>query len=135
MAGEATRWKPGQSGNRDGRSKAAALVSRMVRERTGDGSTIVEAVVSIAAGTHPTIKSERSRLWALDWLSDRAFGRAVTPVAVDLDIGTRPEGLPVDYSVLTDAEAEAYELITAKLMESQQRNEVGPDMSDHFAAL
>jgi hypothetical protein len=88
VAGEATRWKPGASGNPSGRTKAATHVAKLVREATRDGAEIVETVLAIARGTVATMASERSRTWALEWLADRAFGRPAQ--SLELSLGEAP---------------------------------------------
>jgi hypothetical protein len=107
----ATRWRAGTSGNPGGRTKASVEVAKLVRAATKDGAELVDLVLAIARGTHETIKSERSRTWALEWLADRAFGRPVQSIELQMPEAARP----LNFAVLSDAELEAIEVIYAKL--------------------
>lgn len=71
---------PGQSGNPGGRPKG--LVS-LVRERTRDGEALVECALKLLRGEE-VLPGRKPRLedvrWAIEWLADRGFGRAVQTV-------------------------------------------------------
>ena len=78
-------FKPGVSGNPGGRPKGLA---RRVRELVGDdGQAIADFMVSVMADPRARTKD---RLDAGRWLADRAFGKAVQPL--DLDVAA--DGVP-----------------------------------------
>lgn len=87
----------GVSGNPGGRSSAAAELARRIRERTGDGFELIDFALGVLRGTGKTDRppdapdgwkpikvpdDPKSRMFALDWLSERGWGKAKQ----DLDI-------------------------------------------------
>lgn len=73
-------FKPGISGNPGGRPKG---LSRRVRELVGDdGQAIAEYMLSVM---NDEKQRARERMEAAKWLADRAFGRPVQ--ALDVEIG------------------------------------------------
>jgi hypothetical protein len=72
-------FKPGQSGNPGGRSKAYAALSRYIRAHTKDGEELADHLLLIArdASAEPGV-----RLRALTELLDRGIGKA--PQTIDL---------------------------------------------------
>lgn len=114
MAGEATRWKRGgPSPNPGGRTKAAVHVAKLVREATDDGRELVTAIVAISRGLVPSMASERSRTWALEWLADRVFGRAA--MSVELSFGDDAPPKRRNYDALTMLELEQLTELMGKL--------------------
>lgn len=73
----------GVSGNPGGRSKAHAAMARMIQSELGsDGGKLVAFALEVWRGAIPEMKTEKSRQWAHDWLSDRGFGKALQTVEV-----------------------------------------------------
>ena len=68
-------WKPGQSGNPGGRPKGFA---RQIREATKDGAELVAYAVDRFANG-----SAKERWDALEWLTDRGFGKAASHAPVE----------------------------------------------------
>ena len=86
---------PGVSGNPGGRPKGLA---RTVRELVGeDGSVVAEFMLSVMGDERART---RDRLEAGKWLADRAFGRGVQ--ALDVDLGLRPK--EIDFTKLSTEE-------------------------------
>lgn len=69
-------FRPGQSGNPGGRPKG--LASR-IREATRDGEDLVAFALRVFNAEIPGVKIEH-RLEALQWLSDRGWGKPVQSV-------------------------------------------------------
>lgn len=95
--GNPSRFPKGVSGNPGGRSSAAAELARRIRERTGDGLELIDFALGVLRGTGETARppdapsdwrptnvpdDPKSRMFALDWLSERGWGKAKQ----DLDI-------------------------------------------------
>ena len=116
MAANRTSFRPGQSGNRGGRPKAAESLAKQIREATAvdgiEGKELVDFVVSVKRGEGPDdMKDAASRRWATTTLLERGWGKPQEHIEL-----TTGESAPkVDYSVLTDEELEVLERITAKL--------------------
>jgi hypothetical protein len=83
-----TRFQPGQSGNPGGRSRYAAELTRLSRERTNNGADLVDLFVAILRGD--AIRTGRvrrrpnlhERMTAAMWLADRGWGRAKEMVEI-----------------------------------------------------
>lgn len=95
-------WQKGQSGNPGGRPKAHAALVKLIHTETRNGAELVERILLIARGQDATLMDPKSRTWALDWLSDRGFGKPQQDVVVFQD-----EQRPIDYDALTDEQLEA----------------------------
>lgn len=73
-------FKPGQSGNPGGRPTVSHPAT-LLRELTGDGQEIAQFVYNVFNGQagkawqHP-----KYRTWAIDWISDRLWGKPVQAV-------------------------------------------------------
>lgn len=50
-------------------------LAKLIHDRTRNGVELVERVLKIARGEDESLDDPRSRTWALDWLSDRGFGK------------------------------------------------------------
>lgn len=70
----------GVSGNPGGRPKGLA---RMIREKTGGGAKLVEAMIGVLEGNANGVRA-RDQIDAANWLADRGFGKP--PQAVDLEV-------------------------------------------------
>jgi hypothetical protein len=88
-------------------------VAKLVREATDDGRELVTTIAAISRGEIPTMASERSRTWALEWLADRVFGRAAQ--SIDLTFGDDMPRKRLNYERLTLEEAEILVVLMAKL--------------------
>lgn len=82
--GGATRWKPGVSPNPSGKGKGFAALCKAIRAETGQGKELMDFALRVFRG-EPDEKSGKipahdDRWKALEWLADRAFGKAVTPI-------------------------------------------------------
>lgn len=76
--GNATSFKPGQSGNPGGRPKAVAVVRDLAREHT---ETAITALVEIMT----TGESAAARVAAAQAILDRGWGKPTQTVAGDSD--------------------------------------------------
>ena len=96
-------WKPGQSGNPNGRPKGTRDLAGYVLETTDGGKALVDALVSIARGVMPNVavqKSSRPRkdqqvrpadqLKAIEMLLDRGFGRSPQQLDIAHSVSDRP---------------------------------------------
>ena len=96
-------WQPGQSGNPSGRPKGTRDLAGYVLEITDGGKELVDALVSIARGTMPSIamqKDSRPRkdqqvrpadqLKAMEILLDRGFGRSPQQLDIAHNVTNRP---------------------------------------------
>ena len=130
-------FKPGTTGNPGGRSReqrsAARQQARMIQERTGNGSLMVDFAISVLLaggevddadadlvaamakkalrrfGLAPDQVTLRDRQWATEYLSDRGLGKPVVDVDVTSDgqaVGSISL-IPVNLGTLTDAQLEA----------------------------
>ena len=83
-------WKPGQSGNRAGRPKGFAGVSRRIMQETRDGDELVEWALSV---WRDSSRPYAERAAAHGWLSDRGLGRPVQTTELH---ATLAPGVPED---------------------------------------
>lgn len=106
----------GRSGNPGGQSKshvaAQRELARLIAYETDGFGELVAFLLRVARGEEPNMKSERTRAWAVDQLLDRGAGRA----PMHIDFTTDAPRAQVNYSALSDAELDAYEAITKKLL-------------------
>lgn len=70
-------FKPGQSGNPNGRPRATAELARKIREKTRDGDLLIEIAIRTLDADDAA-----SRNYAHQWLSDRSFGKALATIDV-----------------------------------------------------
>jgi len=87
VSNEAHRWKPGQSGNPSGRRPGYVKLALALSSQTDDGMEVVRFALAVMRGEtveppsgkakKPRKKkwSERSRIWAAEWLADRLWGK------------------------------------------------------------
>lgn len=123
MSGNAGAWKPGESGNRSGRPKgqrdAAKAIARRIQADTRDGAELVDFALAILRH-NPTNAAEctavhglaevtlRDKRWAMDWLTDRGFGKPIQP----LDLVDEPEAVaPLDLSNVSDEDLAVLERV------------------------
>lgn len=96
----------GVSANPGGRCKAAGAIARMIRDRTDDGAELVEFALAVMrgrppdpdpTGKRPTLVNvpddPRSRMHALQWLSDRGLGKALEDIDIVINgsVDIRPQ--------------------------------------------
>lgn len=60
-------------------------MARMIRGETRDGAELVEFALRVWRGEVDGMDSEKSRMWAHDWLTDRAIGKPLQ--SVDMLLG------------------------------------------------
>lgn len=111
-------WEPGKSGNARGRPKnsLAAAVRRIVQV-----DELARAVYDIAFGegvklgeiTMPATFEQRR--WAIEWLSDRGYGKPVQSVELDAVV-SGGESTAVDMSKLTTEELKGMVLLLEKVV-------------------
>ena len=88
---------PGQSGNPGGRPKG---LSRRVRELVGDdGESIAQFMITVMTDANARTAD---RLEAAKWLADRAFGKSIQ--ALDVEVRPYPA---IDVTQLSDDDLEA----------------------------
>lgn len=72
------KWKPGQSGNPSGRPKDQ--FGELIRSGTDNGRLLVEKAMALLMSSNEDIQIK-----ALNWLSDRGWGKAIQPIGVDAE--------------------------------------------------
>lgn len=84
-------WQKGQSGNPTGRAKGFKGLAQEIQKRTNDGRDLVEFALKVFAGVALTEGGQTPKLelrWqALEWLSDRGFGKPVQSVDLNVSEG------------------------------------------------
>lgn len=82
----AVKYKPGQSGNPGGYTKAQAAMRKLQHELIGaatdGGQEIIDFVLAVFRGDVDGCKDAKSLRWAADFLADRLWGRAPMTVTV-----------------------------------------------------
>lgn len=105
-----TRFQPGNRANPNGRPLASVKLQKLLAAETQDGIEIVKTVLGIVRGKDRKCKSEASKRWALDWCSDRLWGKSKQ--VIEMEPGT---GQPqADYSALSDSDLSELERIMTK---------------------
>jgi len=79
-AGEATRWKKGQSGNPKGSVPKSRVIQTFIANQTMDGRKIVNELWHIAQDRQVRV---RDRIKAMEILLERGFGKPVQQVEVE----------------------------------------------------
>lgn len=129
-------WKPGQSGNPNGRPKvqtdAAKQLARMIQAETRGGAELLEFAIAVyrhpvgAVGVAADLKSGGAlhglaqitaddKRWAHEWLGERGFGKPLQ--SIDLTGEVQPMAA-IDLTKLaglTDAELEAADRVLAEV--------------------
>lgn len=100
-------YQKGQSGNPGGRPKAMWEIAKLVHAKTKNGAELVERIYTIAFGQDEELKDAKSIRWALDWLSNRGFGKPQQVVEIPSD-----DELPkIDWSALSEEALRALEKV------------------------
>src|SRR4030095_15783796 len=92
------QWRPGQSGNPNGRPLTVSTLSRYVHQETERGIEIVRLYLQVMRGEKIHWRNSRrarlpslsERLMAAAWLADRGWGKAREIVAIE-DESMAPE--------------------------------------------
>lgn len=105
------RFEAGKSANPGGRSKAAAEIARLIRDRTRNGEELVEFALAVLRGRLPEPSADgsdstfvsvpddaKSRMFALQWLSDRGLGKPLQDI--DIIISGSADLAPQDQGML-----------------------------------
>jgi len=106
-------WRPGQSGNPNGRPLTVSSLSRYVHQETERGIEIVNLFLAVMRGEKiPWRNSRRTRLptlgerlLAAQWLADRGWGKAREMVTIEDDTGTPEERRAVLHAMTDDERA------------------------------
>jgi hypothetical protein len=111
------RLQPGTKGvNPGGRPRGAAGLAAIIQRETQGGEELVQYVLRVfrsRSSDEPTIKhfySEADIQWAIGWLTDRGFGKAVQ--TLELATGTTDHevnAIAATLVMMSDAELETYE--------------------------
>lgn len=98
-------WKPGQSGNPNGRPKDSDRLAAYIRESTKSGREIADFMMGVMRGTDKLFMKGQDRIKAAEWLADRGFGKAK-------EVATITEPFPI--SDLTDEELIVLQRVVAR---------------------
>ena len=79
----AGRWQKGQSGNPGGRPKDTEGLAAYIRDKSKGGKTLADECFRVLQES----TDDDTRLRAVTWLADRAFGKPVAVVAGDSEGG------------------------------------------------
>ena len=96
-------WKPGQSGNPNGRPKGTRDLAGYVLETTDGGKELVDALICLARGVMPNVAAQEGsrlrkdqqvrpadQLKAIEMLLDRGFGRSPQQLDIAHSVTDRP---------------------------------------------
>lgn len=91
----------------------------MVREKTGGGEALVEFYWNVFQGKpleDGRMPTAEQRMKAAEWLTDRGFGKAVTPIDLTTTDGKGPQ-LPFNPAALSPAALEELVASTAPVID------------------
>lgn len=88
------RYKPGQSGNPGGRTKAHRELARYIRDKTLGGKELADICLTIARDDDA---DARVRLHAIEWLGDRGIGKPVQAVDLQFSSDVQVAAAPIDW--------------------------------------
>lgn len=111
---EPLKWKPGQSGNPNGRPAGSVGLARYIREHTGDGRDLVDFMLEVIQGECDKYTRTADKIIAVKWLADRGFG--AVEIADD-----NSEKRSIDFSKLTEQELSFLADVHAGFLAIQQR--------------
>jgi hypothetical protein len=103
-----SRFAKGKSGNPAGRPKGFAGIARDILKRTKDGKELVSFALKVMRDSSETT---RDRLAAHAWLSDRALGKPLSSIDLNVggDVGVSHKA--IDMSKLSEAQLQALALL------------------------
>lgn len=102
--GNLVQWKPGQSGNPNGRPKDVDRLAQYIREQTNGCRDVAMFMMKVMRGEFGTQFKAPDRLRAAEWLADRGVGKA-KEIAGDA---------PIPLAELSDEELMLLERIAAR---------------------
>ena len=118
------RFRPGVSGNPNGRPKRGLALAEVVREKTRDGEDPVEFLLRVMKGQ---IKHARvsDRIAAATELLNRGFGKPLQEIELDVGLGHRSHSLAGlsrdDLMVLVEEGREAKRQREVLMLEGEAR--------------